>query len=619
MAKSKSYREEGEVEVVKSLSKTIATDIYQLVKSGAKSLAGRWKLNRTIERLPERIDQICRVKTLLHLEHPVDLRDIYYPPRFRKRSRDQGNEGLDFSTWRAESNDSPEFGSFAEAPPGPITIVGTAGQGKSTFLRWLAANTITTSNCLPLFIQLRDSDQHGVFDLICKEAKDLRIELNEDLFNFLADSGRLVLLMDGFDEVPGSVRGEVLEGLESIANQHPNARLVTSTRPGSELVNSWCFSSLEMRPLEPRDHFSAIHAIEQQKSAADTLCAKLKTEAGGIRPLLTTPLMMTLMIVRFRVTHDVPASEVAFFRDILEVLLSRHDRVSKPGYARERKSGASDQQFRELFEMLAFRCREADRLRFESRGHAVRFTRDCLNYCKLPELNAEEVLSDLIRVTSLLVEDGAEIHWIHKLVPEFYSASFIANMKTDDFVQRFYDRVKSRGWRPWQEELEFLALIDDYRLARFYYIDLLESVLPCGEEALSADHVVRALGDSVVSIDMDAEPAVRLENGDLLWPGVIYVEPSVPVFRLGRLACYSKIQALEIAASPALGEIANSTNRASTVYEILRLKRAHPQHADELTPHFEPLVGVLQSVLENARQLVAEKDDLGSLLLPDLP
>jgi predicted NACHT family NTPase len=111
------------------------------------------------------------------------------------------------------------------------------GQGKSIFLRYLAARELTLGEWVPVFMELRRlTGTRSVADQVVEELKSLGLaHATREVFEALAASGHLVLLLDGFDEVDEARVSELLSELESLAFRWPNLRLVATSRPDSAL------------------------------------------------------------------------------------------------------------------------------------------------------------------------------------------------------------------------------------------------------------------------------------------------------------------------------------------------------------------------------------------------
>jgi hypothetical protein len=76
------------------------------------------------------------------------------------------------------------------------------------------------------------------------------------------------------------------------------------------------------------------------------------------------------------------------------------------------------------------------------------------------------------------MEEGFDLHFIHKSVLEFYAASFVRGL-TEDQAEKFYGEIlkKREVQGQWSQVLRFLDNIDYYRYSKFYAIPGLQNAL----------------------------------------------------------------------------------------------------------------------------------------------
>lgn len=60
-----------------------------------------------------------------------------------------------------------------------------------------------------------------------------------------------------------------------------------------------------------------------------------------IRGLLTTPLMLTLLVILYKTIQTIPETLPRFYEELFDVLFYRHDH-SKPGFRRKRFTKLDD-------------------------------------------------------------------------------------------------------------------------------------------------------------------------------------------------------------------------------------------------------------------------------------
>lgn len=123
-----------------------------------------------------------------------------------------------------------------------MLVEGGPGQGKSLYLRHLCLLEGQKSNYIPIFIEFRylkfkKSLREELFEAI----KYFGVELDDDLFDYLAKSKKILFILDGFDEIPSSARNTTAKELETIARTYPDLNIIISSRPDSGMGASVYF------------------------------------------------------------------------------------------------------------------------------------------------------------------------------------------------------------------------------------------------------------------------------------------------------------------------------------------------------------------------------------------
>ncbi|MBI1348416.1 NACHT domain-containing protein [bacterium] len=449
-------------EAAKSAISIIVKDLYGLAKTKTASLYNRFAATWKIQTVCKNLSSVRKVKTIFQLEKDVDIKHFYYTSRIRI-----GKEPKSIS-------------SLSDIPfDGNIVIEGTVGQGKSTFLRYLTWAEATKGKAIPLFIELRKYDaKEDAIKLIQSQLVTFGLPTDEDVLVFLLDSGKIWLFLDGFDEIADRNRSSVVTALESLATRFPNTRMIITSRPDSDIQSSAFFRVLALCPLRPGEYKQLIRRMCTNASIADRLINQTETadqlasDGRSITGLLNTPLMVALLLVKFNIEQSVPENLCDFYRELFILLLQRHDK-SKAGFRRERQSKLSDDDIQAVFDSLCFQMRK-DGLSAISK---TRLRLVLKSICEDEDLTADSacVLSDITKITCLLLEDGGEFHFVHRSVLEFHAARHVAS-QPEEHASIFYDTVQPI-WHLWLEEINFLSELDPYRFHKFFEMPDIENVL----------------------------------------------------------------------------------------------------------------------------------------------
>jgi len=428
----------------------IVYDIYELSKDKVRKQVNRWKAKGRIDELYKKIKNIRMVKTIFQPEKAIDLARFYYPSKMKI-----GKE-------RRTINDISELNSG-----GKVVVKGTVGQGKSIFFRYLASREMLKGEGIPIFIELRRVERgENLIDYLIEEAKAFGLkEIDKDIFEWLAEQGKVVLLLDGFDEVPEDMRMGMITEIERLVKKYDNMKVLVSSRPNSGIETSPLFRVVEMAMLEGEEYKDVIEKMANDEQRAAEIIKGVEVSKGNMEHLLTTPLMVALLMVHYRIEQTIPDNVVAFYENLFGLLIRRHDK-SKAGYVRPRKAGLGDNVLEELFNGICFLARK-------DRKGAFVFN-DLVGYAenagKLLNIKCEgqSAIEDIIQITCLILEEAGDCKFIHRSVQEYHAACFV-KQQPDETARKFYENVQNY-WRKWEEELNFLKLRDKYRFLKWFLV-----------------------------------------------------------------------------------------------------------------------------------------------------
>lgn len=289
-----------------------------------------------------------------------------------------------------------------------------------------------------------------------EELGRLGIRADKDTVEFCSERGSVAFLLDAFDEVREADRAAHVDELEGIARKFPTVRLVITARPGSTVAASAAFERYSLAELNADDIPNVIKRLVDGDEAK--LILKSLGQAGSnIVDMLRTPLLVSLMVFRFRVDQSIPETIALFYEDVFDVMLRRHDR-SKPGGGvdRLRTSGLGDATMRRVFDAFCF-ATARDEQQIMPLNTAWRYAAEAI---RDSDADAEPSawIDDICSITCLLIEEAGEIRFLHKTVQEYHAAAFVRGV-SDSRAASFYERMSSQ-WRDWYQTLVFLEEID---------------------------------------------------------------------------------------------------------------------------------------------------------------
>ncbi len=448
----------------KVVFKKTVTDIYGYCREKTGKTLKQWNTERQIETLYRRIAQVRKVKTIWQVDKAVDLTGFYC------------DSHVIIARKRIKIVQLADFGLKDN-----ILIQGIAGQGKSILLRYLCTVELARGEVIPLFLELRRITQEtSLMERIRSSFLSLGLSVDDELFHALASSGKIVLFLDAFDEVADELKGKVLTDIEDLAARHEALRIVVTSRPYHNIQMSNHFTVVTLDNLQGDEYAQVIRKLAGGQAWAQQLIKHIDSKATHIRPLLCTPLMVTLLVLSYKSYQKLPAKLSDFYDALFQTLLQRHD-GTKPGFARQRGCSLDDNEYRQVFEALCILAKKQGQQSFNSPA-ITQIAKEAISHSGF-KANAATFVDDIVKITCLIIRDGEEHRFIHKTVQEYYTASFVQR-KPDIWVKDFYLRLLNKGHSDWIQELSFLEEIDSYRYSRFFRLPAILAFLNVPEANL---------------------------------------------------------------------------------------------------------------------------------------
>lgn len=429
----------------------ITTDLYKTAKNGAKTALNRWQEQQFPKRLSRKIGSISIVRTLWRPDDDVSLLTFYYSPKISSHNPNK-NASINYISDIGMEN---------------IVIQGIVGQGKSILLRYLALQETKREGIarLPVFIELRTLQNNFTLrDAIYKTLSSYEIDIDHEAFDHLAASGKLVLLLDAFDELDESqVRGTLTE-ISYLARRYEEMQIVVTSRPENEIQKVPGFKIARINPLTENDYrpFLTKMGLAATKNAA--VVEAIRNSPSGLANLITTPLMLTLVVIVYESEKEIPPTLPEFFEKLFHIVLTKHDRL-KDGFNRKRHSGLSDKKLQDLFESFCFMAIQNGYGRSLSAEQFSKTFKQAIEYTEECRCDQDKFQADIVKVACLMLQEGVDTTtFLHKSLMEYYAAAFIKH-STDEVAELFYREVCANP-KPWREVVRFLENIDSYRYSK---------------------------------------------------------------------------------------------------------------------------------------------------------
>jgi HEAT repeat protein len=344
---------------------------------------------------------------------------------------------------------------------GNVLLAGKPGSGKSTVLlrfRWeLAREALEDADRpIPMLVQLR-SDR-SILEAICAEFRRAKLRVSAEEVDELLIDGKLLLLLDGVNEMPSLQRRQELQQLR---HDNYDTPMILTTRDLALGGSLGIEKQLEMCALTQPQMREFVHKYLPQHG--DLLLRQLRDR---LREIAETPLLLKMMCEVFESTGEIPQSKGELFQKFDR----RYDEIKGI-------TPVSDdfRRFKsDLLQQLAFVMLQGDSPQSTdgfvaiSRDRAVGILKGWLRDEGVLDAStkAKEWLEDLLEHHLLQVAaKPEEIEFHHQLFQEYYAGRALLKL----FVEKHMDAIDDRrlqhfylNYFKWTEPLAFmLSLLQD--------------------------------------------------------------------------------------------------------------------------------------------------------------
>lgn len=301
----------------------------------------------------DKVQDQCDMLQLLDISRPVSLDDIYIDVNILEAIASQQRlEMANLQNLEPEAFDRIGLGDVdqmqmsgmraVETYP-KLRVLGKPGLGKTTFLQHLAVQCnrgAFEADRVPIFITLRhfveESRASSEFSLLNYLRQEFLTDgIAPSVVERLLQTGRVLLLLDGIDEVLHQESIAVLREIRRFSDRYHKNRFVTTCRTAARRLSLRGFTDVELAPFTQaqivafaQKWFAAFTKTSVQSEAmqADQFIEKLDLpENWQFRQMVVTPLFLHMACWVFQDQERFPTKRTEFYKEGLDLLLGKWD------------------------------------------------------------------------------------------------------------------------------------------------------------------------------------------------------------------------------------------------------------------------------------------------------
>ncbi len=382
------------------------------------------------EYLSNAYDKYSQLKTLLYNDAPRNFYDFYICNHIMRK------EFIRKNTYRCHTISNATISSLRECS-NYILISGTGGLGKSMLMRHLllsSINNYSEDKKLPIFIPLKDyNDSYpDLLSYVYEKYTALDGPGSIEDFSDLLSDDSCILLLDGLDEIPSSMRSNFESMLDVFTDKYKQNTFIISSRPAGSFISLHRFTVLDLAPFSKDQALSLIDKLDFRPDEP-TIKLNFRNELDK-QPFKThkefaqNPLLLTIMLMTFEQFAEVPSKMHIFYREAYTALSQKHD-ASKGAYKRVFKTGLTADVFSNVLSEFCARSYLDEKFEFNDLLFENYFSK-LHEIQKLPVLiKANDFLADLLENMCLMYYESTKYHFTHRSFQEYFCALYFSKQK----------------------------------------------------------------------------------------------------------------------------------------------------------------------------------------------
>lgn len=391
-------------------------------------------------------------KTLLNPEEPLPFYDLYVcnDLKYHRQQRNVGTNEI-----KSEILISDGTIQRLEEESKYIIIEGTGGIGKSMYLTHLflsCASEYENTGIAPILLMLKDYKEStlNILDFLLSEVNTFDNAVTQNDIVSALENNKLVLLLDGLDEIQTLVRNNFGSDLEAFIKSYPGNTVIISSRPVYSFVSYARFSLFDIQPLTKEQALNLIGKLKfwDEEGKQAFIKALDRHLYSSHYQFAGNPLLLTIMLMTFSTFGEVPAKMHVFYAKAYETMARLHD-ATKGSFKRPLHTRLTPEDFAKYFSEFCARTYIKEILEFDENT----FSQYMGNVIKGDSAKAQgatprQFLKDLTDHLCIMYKEGSKYYFIHRSFQEYFAAFYFAYGFDNKLTQlgEFFDEDWHRSY-----------------------------------------------------------------------------------------------------------------------------------------------------------------------------
>jgi hypothetical protein len=321
-------------------------------------------------------------------------------------------------------------------------VLGQPGAGKSTFLRKIGLEALKGKkggfkhDRIPVFIELKSftSSQIDIEKLIVEEFSICGFPSSEQFIAKALEQGKLLILLDGLDEVPTVNTNEVISKIQNFVDRYDKNSFIVSCRTAAYRNNFQRFTDVKLADFDDTQIEQFIgnwfqSEVDKQAGTAQKFWELLqKPEYAAAKELAHRPLLLTFLCLNYDRAQNFPNYRSVLYNKALRILLEEWA-AEKRILRDEIYQGLSTELEESLLSEIAYSGFETDKLFFSQREVVEEIKTFLAGNLNAPKhLDGEAVLNAIAVQQGILVERAEDVYSFSYLtLQQYLTAQYITD------------------------------------------------------------------------------------------------------------------------------------------------------------------------------------------------
>ncbi|MBA3923479.1 MAG: NACHT domain-containing protein [Nostocaceae cyanobacterium] len=353
----------------------------------------------------------------LGIQEPVELESIYTPVQFFEMRDILGYEFSNLEEIYQKAQGCQLYDSYKVATQKQyLMVLGVFGAGKTTFLRWMGLQALKGKKngfkhtCIPVFIELKNLNftKINIQEQIIAEFQLAGFPEAEKLTNQALEQGKLLILLDGVDEVPTKQIYHVINHIQEFVDRYRKNRFIVSCRISAYRHNFRRFTEVAIANFNEAQVQNFMSNWFTSETEIGRCWQELNHPESVVKQFTQTPLLLTLACSLYQRSSEFPTNQAIFYQRALELLLT-----SRPIESDSQR--LTPQQEQKILAEIAYEAFDDDRLFLPQLEIAAKIEK------RLREIHPQtEAINSINIVKSIAIQSGV----IVERSPGIYSFAY---------------------------------------------------------------------------------------------------------------------------------------------------------------------------------------------------